>query len=344
MGVTGIAPFGRAFLVKLFGWRQKTLLSVILVALFAARVALAAETIGVVAVVNGEAITTQQLKERSAQLARQVATQNRNVPPQQITEEALRSLILERIQLQAAKRLGVTVSDAEVDDAIASIAARNRMSQEEMKAALAKDGISWGRFRDEIRRQIVLQRLQARVTQGADTVSDAELDHFIAAYPDLKRRFAEEAASVVQTHVRHILLKTGATLSDEEARARLVALKERVMRGESFAELARLHSEDGSATNGGDLGWVLPGDFVPEFETVMNRLQPGELSDPVKSRFGWHLIQVLARRPLTEDPEAFRNYARNQLRERKRQQAYEAFVQSLEAEAVVERPEPLGDR
>ncbi|BBD77516.1 peptidylprolyl isomerase [Hydrogenophilus thermoluteolus] len=298
----------------------------------------ATDTIGVVAVVNGEPITSLQLERRRAQIERQLAQQGRAAPAQQIADEALRSLIVERIQLQAAKRFGIEVEPREVDDAIASIAARNGMDRTQLEAALQQDGISWATFQEEIRRQILLQRLQARVTQGSDTVSDAELDHFIAAFPDLKRRFAEEAANVVQTHVRHILLKTGATLTDEEAKARLVALKERLARGEDFAELARLHSEDGSAANGGDLGWVLPGDFVPEFETVMNRLPVGAVSDPVKTRFGWHLIQVVARRPLADDPDAFRNYARNKLRERKRQQAYEAFVQSLEAEAVIERP------
>jgi len=298
----------------------------------------ATDTIGVVAVVNGEPITSLQLERRRAQIERQLAQQGRAAPAQQIADEALRSLIVERIQLQAAKRFGIEVEPREVDDAIASIAARNGMDRTQLEAALQQDGISWATFQEEIRRQILLQRLQARVTQGSDTVSDAELDHFIAAFPDLKRRFAEEAANVVQTHVRHILLKTGATLTDEEAKARLVALKERLARGEDFAELARLHSEDGSAVNGGDLGWVLPGDFVPEFETVMNRLPVGAVSDPVKTRFGWHLIQVVARRPLADDPDAFRNYARNKLRERKRQQAYEAFVQSLEAEAVIERP------
>lgn len=298
----------------------------------------ATDTIGVVAVVNGEPITSLQLERRRAQIERQLAQQGRAAPAQQIADEALRSLIVERIQLQAAKRFGIEVEPREVDDAIASIAARNGMDRTQLEAALQQDGIAWATFQEEIRRQILLQRLQARVTQGSDTVSDAELDHFIAAFPDLKRRFAEEAANVVQTHVRHILLKTGATLTDEEAKARLVALKERLARGEDFAELARLHSEDGSAANGGDLGWVLPGDFVPEFETVMNRLPVGAVSDPVKTRFGWHLIQVVARRPLADDPDAFRNYARNKLRERKRQQAYEAFVQSLEAEAVIERP------
>lgn len=295
--------------------------------------------VGVVAVVNGEAVSSLQLERRVAQIEQQLAAGGRVLPRGQVEEEALRTLVVERLQLQAAKRLGIMVSEAEVEDAVALVAARNRLTEAQLRQTLAKDGISWETFRAEVRQQLLLQRLRNRVTQEADTVSETEIDHFIAAFPEFKRRFAEEAGAVVQTRVRHILLKSKPALTDEGAQARLRALKERVLRGEAFEALARQHSEDGSASSGGAIGWVLPGDLVPEFEQVMNRLAPGAVSDPVKTRFGWHLIQVVERRPLTDDPEAFRRYAANQLRERKRTQAFEAFVQSLEAEAVIERPQ-----
>jgi peptidyl-prolyl cis-trans isomerase SurA len=318
-------------------WKSKIMAAAVAGFAVAAPVAAA---LGVVAVVNGEAISTLQLEQRIAQFERRLAKAQQPVPPRaELAEEALHSLISERLQLQAAKRLGISVGEAEVDDTVAMIAARNRLDERGLREALAKDGLTWERFRAEVRQQLLVQRLRDRVTQGSDTVSESEIDHFIAAFPDLKRRFAEEASGVVQTQVRHILLKTKPTLSDEAAEARLKALKERVARGESFEVLARTHSEDGSAANGGLIGWVLPGDLVPEFEQVMNRLEPNALSDPVKTRFGWHLIQVVARRPLIDDPEAFRRYAANQLRERKRNQAFEAFLQSLEAEAVIERPQ-----
>ena len=110
-----------------------------------------------------------------------------------------------------------------------------------------------------------------------------------------ERRGGQAPMVVQQTHVRHILFKTNELVSESEARNRLRALKERLENKADFAELARVHSEDASASKGGDLGWVLPGDTVPEFERAMNALKPGEISDPVQTPFGWHLIQVLER-------------------------------------------------
>ena len=111
-----------------------------------------------------------------------------------------------------------------------------------------------------------------------------------------ERRGGDQPPMIVQqTHVRHILFKTNELVSENEARNRLRALKERLENKADFAELARVHSEDASAARGGDLGWILPGDTVPEFERAMNALKPGEISDPVRTPFGWHLIQVLER-------------------------------------------------
>ncbi|MCX7945679.1 MAG: peptidylprolyl isomerase [Hydrogenophilus sp.] len=298
-------------------------------------------SVGVAAVVNGEAVTTLEVQERQRVLAARLAQRGERVREEGLFAEALELLIEERLQLQAARRLGVQVTAEEVERAIEAIAARNRLSVEGLKEAVAREGMEWRRFRREVELQLVLQRLRERVAQGNDTVSEAEVDHFVAAFPELRRRFAEEAAGVMQVRLRHILLKGLRGGRDEELRARLWALRERLTQGESFADLARVHSEDGSAVEGGEVGWVLPGEFVPEAERVVERLKPGEISEPIKSRLGWHLVEVIARRPLTEDPDAFRNFARQKLRERKRQQALEAFLQSLQAEAVIERPKPM---
>src|SRR5690606_34985101 len=101
---------------------------------------------------------------------------------------------------------------------------------------------------------------------------------------------------VTQTRARHILVRTNQITSDEQAEQRLRQVRERLLRGESFAELARSHSDDATAPQGGDLGWVSPGETVPAFEQVMNSLQPGEISEPFRSPFGWHIIEVLERR------------------------------------------------
>ena len=112
----------------------------------------------------------------------------------------------------------------------------------------------------------------------------------------IDRRKRSNKVIVTQTHVRHILVKTSDVVSDSEAKARIEEIKKEIEGGASFAEEAKLYSNDGSAAQGGDLGWVSPGETVPSFEKAMNALQPGEMSGPVHTQFGWHLIQVLDRR------------------------------------------------
>jgi peptidyl-prolyl cis-trans isomerase SurA len=147
---------------------------------------------------------------------------------------------------------------------------------------------------------------------------------------------AQSAANVQQTRVRHILLKTNELVSENEARNRLNTLKERLENKADFAELARVHSEDASASRGGDLGWILPGDTVPEFERAMNNLNPGQISDPVRSPFGWHLIQVLERGTQDVSKERRRLSARQTLRARKSDEAYQEWVRQLRDRAYVE--------
>ena len=141
---------------------------------------------------------------------------------------------------------------------------------------------------------------------------------------------------VQQTNARHILIKASELVSDNEARNRLRNLKERLENKTDFAQLARSNSEDTSASKGGDLGWLSPGDTVPEFERTMNALKPGEISEPVRSPFGWHLIQVIERRNSDITKERRRLTARQALRERKSDEAYEEWVRQLRDRAYVE--------
>lgn len=150
-----------------------------------------------------------------------------------------------------------------------------------------------------------------------------------------RRGGAIRSQPVEQTRARHILIKTSELVSETEAKRRLVALKERIAHGADFAELARLHSNDLSAAKGGDLGWLNQGDTVPEFEQAMNRLKPGEVGEPVKSPFGWHLIQVLERR-MDVSQERVRQTARMALRERKADEAYEDWLRQMRDRAYVE--------
>ncbi|MDR0528324.1 MAG: peptidylprolyl isomerase [Zoogloeaceae bacterium] len=141
---------------------------------------------------------------------------------------------------------------------------------------------------------------------------------------------------VRQTHARHILMRVDEVVSEAEARRRLSDLRERLLHGESFAEMARLYSQDGSAANGGDLGWLNPGDTVPEFERVMDALADGELSDVVQSPFGFHLIRVEARRLEDMSLEKKRLAARQALRERKLEDAYQDWLRQLLDKTYVE--------
>jgi peptidyl-prolyl cis-trans isomerase SurA len=150
------------------------------------------------------------------------------------------------------------------------------------------------------------------------------------------KRGLEATLSVTQTRARHILIKTNELTSEADARNRLLQLKERIDNGVKFDELARLHSEDGSAAKGGDLGWVNPGDTVPDFEKAMDALQPGQVSGPIQSPFGWHLIQVLERRDQDVTQERQRLLARQALRERKAEEAFEDWVRQIRDSAYVE--------
>ena len=150
------------------------------------------------------------------------------------------------------------------------------------------------------------------------------------------KRGLDAALSVTQTHARHILIKTNELTSEADARNRLLQLKERIDNGVKFDELARLHSEDASASKGGDLGWVNPGDTVPDFEKAMNALQPGQVSEPIQSPFGWHLIQVLERRDQDVTQERQRLLARQAIRERKAEEAFQDWVRQIRDSAYVE--------
>jgi peptidyl-prolyl cis-trans isomerase SurA len=144
-------------------------------------------------------------------------------------------------------------------------------------------------------------------------------------------------STVTQSRARHILLVPGTQLSEAQAREKLVDLRRRVVAGETdFATLARQHSQDGSAAQGGDLGWANPGMFVPEFERVMNQLAPGQISEPLISRFGVHLIQLLERREAAISERDQRELVRNMLREKKVDEAYENWVRDVRARAYVE--------
>jgi peptidyl-prolyl cis-trans isomerase SurA len=152
----------------------------------------------------------------------------------------------------------------------------------------------------------------------------------------VSKRGGKALPSVQQTRVRHILIKVNEVVSEADARHKLTGLYERIRHGEKFAELAKLFSQDGSASKGGDLGWIYPGDTVPEFERVMNDLPLEKVSEPVRSPFGYHLIEVLERRVQEVSVDRQRSAARQVLKERKLDEAYQDWLRQARDRAYVE--------
>lgn len=141
---------------------------------------------------------------------------------------------------------------------------------------------------------------------------------------------------IEQTHARHILIKLSEVMTEKEGKQKMDSIKERLDNGEKFEVLARQYSEDTTASNGGDLGWVNPGDTVPQFEKAMNELKYNEISAPVRSQFGWHIIQVIERRKQDMSKEAARLKARQEIRTRKADEAYQDWLRELRDRAYVE--------
>jgi peptidyl-prolyl cis-trans isomerase SurA len=150
------------------------------------------------------------------------------------------------------------------------------------------------------------------------------------------KRSADSTLIVEQTRTRHILIKLNEVVSEQEAKLKMDGLKERLDNGADFGELAQQYSEDGSASSGGDLGWVSPGDTVPEFEKAMDALEPQAISEPIRSPFGWHIIQVLERRKQDMTDQAARIQARKEIFARKVEEAYQDWVNELRDRAFVE--------
>ncbi len=173
-----------------------------------------------------------------------------------------------------------------------------------------------------------------KVGDVSDLIRSASGFHIIKL---VDKRTNDDRHVVSQTHARHILIKTNELVSNEDARRRLEQLQMRIQQGDDFAELARSHSDDATnSANGGDLGWVKPGDLVPAFEEVMNGLKPNQLSEPFRTQFGWHIVQVLDRRDYDDTEDLKKTRARDQLRQRKIEEETVTWLRQLRDEAYVE--------
>ena len=393
----------------------------------------------VVAIVDDDIIMASELRERVTAVTENLKARDVQMPPEDtLIRETLDRLILESIQLQKGTRVGVRISDAQLNSAMQRIAAQNRMELDQFRQALEQQGQSYVAMREQVRREMIIQRVQGGNVNQRIQITDKEVDNFLAtpegqkttqpeyhivhallaispqasaaeaaaaqAYvdqmvkriragesfeqvmgsstgqytfsggdlgwrklDDLPTLFSNVAPSlaagqtadpirsdsglhiiymaekrggeqmVAQTEVRHILIKPSEIMTDDQARELVTELKARALAGEDFGDLAREYSEDiGSAQEGGELGWTSPGQMVPEFDATMQKTAIDEISDPIRTQFGWHILQVEGRRENDMTNEATRAKAMDHLHNRKYQEELDAWLRQIRDEAFVD--------
>lgn len=394
----------------------------------------------VLVIVNKDVITARELDERLERTRREFASRKLPLPPpSRLRQQVLDALIIEKLQLAAAKSMNLEPEAQEIDAAIDNIASRNGMDRENFFKKLRAQGMDIAAYKSNIKQQISISRLINNEVRSKIVISEAEIDAYLASPegqlggvryhlsyilipyqgPDVAARnltistaqslrqrilngesFAELAKQyskgpnvskggdigwrsadqlpppflkllehtkagevtdilpgpkavhllrlnkiegrsnnsvIIQSHALHILIQPSVIRTPVQARDHIRRLRTQLHAGADFATLARTHSDDsGSASKGGDLGWVSPGQMVPEFEQAMNKLDPGQISPVIQTRYGLHLIKLIARRNLDTGNEQRRMLARKILLERKTQQKMEQWILGLRDSAYIE--------
>lgn len=396
----------------------------------------------IAAIVNDGVVLNSELEQQTEQIIERLREQRTELPARNVLrQQILERLVMEEIQIQRADKLGIQVTDEMVNSTLADIAKRNNIAFDELPQFLAREGVDYRAFRDDVRRQMTLQLLRQRDVIGRINISPRELEQFMArqqnapdrnaeynvshilisvpvsaspeqiearaaraqevaqkatagedfaqlavAYSDsstnieggslgwrrgsqLPSIVAEQVANMQpgevseplrtpsgfhifrlneirggvqpsvesQVHVRHILLQTNELEDDQTVQQRLSEIRERIIKGEDFAAIAAVTSKDpGSAANGGDLGWAGPGTFVPEFEKHIATLEENEMSEPFKTPYGWHIVQILGRRMHDATDDVRRQRAFAELRETKAEEETELWLRRLRDEAFVD--------
>jgi peptidyl-prolyl cis-trans isomerase SurA len=247
----------------------------------------------IIAVVNDEAITAFELRARLATVERQLRGQNVQLPPREVLErQLLERMITDRVQLQFARETGLRISDIELDAAMRRIADGNRLSLQDFRAALERDGVAWVKFREEIRDEILLSRVRDREVESRIIVSDGEIDNYLAN-PD-----QGGSAGNIEVQTAHIVLRVPEQASPDQLMrigARAQAALDQIRRGENFAKVAASHSDAPDGLSGGAMG-ARPLDSLPAlYADAVKNLKPGEVSDILRSPAGFHIVMLIAR-------------------------------------------------
>jgi peptidyl-prolyl cis-trans isomerase SurA len=395
----------------------------------------------IAAIVNDGLVLKSELDEQMSSVEKRLLEQKVELPSQSVLrQQVLDRLVVQEIQLQRAKHVGLTVTDEQLNSALQEIAARNKIPFDQLPTALAAQGVDYKLYRESMRKELTLSTLRQRDVIAHITVSPHELEQYLAreqnaaandefnvshillslpaaATPqqledishkaqdvaaravkgedfgqlaiansnsqtaldggqlgwrkgsqlpqfilDLvvkmkpgevsvpvrtpsgyhivklnERRSGEAAVIINQIHVRHILMKPNELDDDATVREKLAKLRDRIVKGEDFAGIASTASEDpGSAPDGGDLGWSGPGTFVPEFDKAIADLKPNEISEPFKTRYGWHIVQMLGTRTYDSTDDVRRQKAFAAIRESKADEETELWLRRLRDDAFVE--------
>jgi len=395
----------------------------------------------IVAIINDNVVTHVELQQRVKDFKRQMSTKGVNIPDDDIMQkQVLERILMDRVQMQLAKAQGIQIDDLSLNRMLEDIARRNKITLDNMRLSLQKDGINFEQFREQTRQDITIRQLQKRMVFDRVRVSQQEIDQFLeqqaatgndshekyhlghilittpeaASTEDIKaaRKKADKILNAIgagktfrnaalnssegqqalnggdlgwrtaaelptlfldavrnlekgkisqplrsasgfhiiklidkesrkhivkQTHARHILIRSDTITTEEQVRKKMAELKKRLDQGEDFSKLAAKYSQDpGSKDKSGDLGWASEGNFVPQFEKVMNSLKNNQISEPFRSQFGWHILQVLERRQQDDTDQLKNNRARQAIQKRKADEELQLWLRRIRDEAYVE--------
>ncbi|MDE2304612.1 MAG: peptidylprolyl isomerase [Gammaproteobacteria bacterium] len=395
----------------------------------------------IAAVVNDGVVMKSQLDAEMAAVTQRLEQEKVSLPPRSVLQkQVLDRLVLQEIEEQRARHIGLSITDEQLNGALQEIAARNKIPFDQLPTALAAQGVDYKQYRESLRKELTLQALRERDVIARIVVTPREIDQYLAhqdsaaandqfdishiliavpaaaspaqiekltkkandiaararagenfaqlaiansdaekaleggelgwrkgsQLPDFilelvtkmkpgeiggpvrtpsgfhiirlnGRRGGEKPVFVQQVHLRHILLKPNELDDDQTVRQKLLKIRKRILGGEDFAGIASTTSEDpGSAPDGGDLGWVSPQVFVPEFRKAIADLKVGEISEPFKTRYGWHIVQLLGKRTIDDTQDLRRQRAFEAIRESKADEETELWLQRLRDDAFVE--------
>lgn len=421
--------------------KTSLLLSLILLSLPAAAAMTKLDEI--VAIVDESVITQRDLDSRIQLVRVDFERSNRRLPDEStLRRQVLEALIGDSLLLQEAQRRGIKITDGQLNQTMQRIARQSNLSLSAYRQTIIGDGIDYDRYRETVRRELIISTLRRQYSQRNASVSESEVEDFIernadadadyeyrlshilialpdAASPEQVKTAQELAQKVLdrldqgepfeqmantfstgdtalqggdlgwrkkaeipslftdkvlsmqpgdyagpirsasgfhivhleqrrdvaqkltrQTRSRHILIRPNELISEEDARERLVEFRRRIQNGEDFERLARLYSVDyASGTSGGDIGWKDPGATVAEYEAVTDELEPGEISEPFRTQFGWHIVEVIERRTIDETAQNKRNKIQSQLLQQKQREVFDLWKRRLRDEAFVVFPD-----